>query len=94
MQVATVTHNLISGYHRDVQLTKGVVFSSLDIVSSSVAMMERVVSTLSVSREACEASLSEEIFLTERAYELVKQGVPFRTAYQRVANDYFSRKRE
>lgn len=94
MQVATVTHNLISGYHRDVQLTKGVVFSSLDIVSSSVAMMERVVSTLSVSREACEASLSEEIFLTEKAYELVKQGVPFRTAYQRVANDYFSRKRE
>ncbi|RZN48538.1 argininosuccinate lyase [archaeon] len=92
MQVATVTHNLISGYHRDVQLTKGVVFSSLDTVSSSLAMMGRVVSTLAVSESACEASLSEEIFLTEKAYELVRQGVPFRTAYQRVANDYFSRK--
>lgn len=90
VQAATVAHNLISGYHRDAQLAKGAVFSALDITRSSLSMAARVLRTLSVDEARCAAGLSPDIYLTEKAYELVRQGVPFRTAYQQVANEYFS----
>ncbi len=89
-QAATVAHNLISGYHRDTQLAKDAVFRALDITRDSLSMMRKAVVSLSVDEARCAASLSPEIFLTEKAYELVKKGVPFRTAYKQVADEYFS----
>jgi argininosuccinate lyase len=89
-QAATVAHNLISGYHRDTQLAKEAVFKALDITAGSLAMMRKAILSLSVDEARCAASLSPEIFLTEKAYELVKRGVPFRTAYKQVADEYFS----
>ncbi|MHC1609692.1 MAG: lyase family protein [Candidatus Methanofastidiosia archaeon] len=89
-QVAALAHNLISGYHRDLQLSKGAVFNSFDIVLSSLSIMEKVLATLDVCEDACKKSLSPEVFLTEKAYDLVKKGVPFRAAYRKVADEYFS----
>ena len=88
MQTASVAQNLISGYHRDLQLSKSTMFESFEIVERSMAMMSKVIGSLGVSKEKCGKALTEEIYLTERAYELVKEGVPFRIAYQRVANDF------
>jgi argininosuccinate lyase len=41
-----------------------------------------------VKRENCEKALTEEVYATEKVYELVKQGVPFREAYQKVAKSF------
>ena len=43
---------------------------------------------LAVDRARCEAAMSEELYATERAYELVRQGVPFREAYRKVGSEY------
>lgn len=89
VQAASVAHNLISGYHRDMQLSKDAVLAAFDIVGSSLEMMTKSLDSLGVDEKKCAQSLSEEIFLTEKAYELVKNGVAFREAYRQVANDYF-----
>ncbi len=79
-------YRLTSGYHRDFQLTKGPVMKSFEMAEESLLMMEMVIANLHVNRETLEASLSPELFATDRAYELVKEGVPFRTAYKEVAS--------
>jgi argininosuccinate lyase len=61
---------------------------ALDSALETIAIADRVVRNLKVSAEACQAGLTEEVFATERLYELVRQGVPFREAYQRIAKQY------
>jgi len=88
VQSASLAQNLISGYHRDLQLSKSALIDAFEIVDSSLKMMSKVIGSLSVSEENCEKGLTEEIFLTEKAYELVRKGIPFRIAYQKVANEF------
>ncbi len=85
-QVCHTTANLISGYHRDVQLTKEPVMQSFDITLASLDIMALVLEGLQVDEQKCKAGLTDELFATEAVYELVKQGVPFREAYRMVAS--------
>ena len=84
--------NLISGYHRDFQLDKKVLFESFDIVMSSVKIMGTIFENLSVDEERCSESLDEGVLATERVYELVKKGIPFRDAYRIIAEDLMRKK--
>ncbi|HPR41258.1 MAG TPA: lyase family protein [Candidatus Methanofastidiosa archaeon] len=88
LQTSTLSQNLISGYHRDLQLSKSAIFESFGIVDRCLDMMAKVIDSLSVSPEKCKEALTDDIYLTMKAYELVKKGIPFRTAYQQVANEY------
>jgi argininosuccinate lyase len=75
--------NLISGYNRDAQLAKGPLFACLDAALASLNIMAKVTAGLRFSKERC--ALAPELFATEQAYKLVKEGVPFRDAYRQVA---------
>ena len=83
-QVKNTIANLISGYHRDLQMTKAPVMKGFQIARESLSVMARVFEDLGVNEERCMAELTDEVYATERVYELVKQGVPFREAYRRV----------
>jgi argininosuccinate lyase len=87
-QLKTATANLISGYHRDLQLTKKPVMEAFDITRECLAIAARVVTSLGVDTEACAKGLTEEVFATERVYDLVKQGMPFREAYRTIGKQY------
>jgi len=86
-QVKNTIANLPSGYNRDLQLTKGSTQRALQATLESVSVMALVFDKLSVDEERCAAGLTDEVYATERVYELVKQGVPFREAYGRVAEE-------
>jgi argininosuccinate lyase len=43
---------------------------------------------MGVNREACEKAMTPELFATEKVYKLVKEGMPFRQAYQKIAKEY------
>jgi argininosuccinate lyase len=88
VQVQSVVSNLISGYHRDVQVTKEPVMKGLTITINSLAIMEVVFKHLSVDGVRCNAALTEDMFATEEVYALVERGVPFRDAYRRIAKKY------
>ncbi|MBN1781274.1 argininosuccinate lyase [bacterium] len=88
IQLKTQTGNLISGYHRDMQTTKKPVMESLDLTLNSIAIMTLVAETLDVDKEKCAAGLTPELFATERVYELVRQGMPFRDAYRKIGGEF------
>jgi len=78
--------NLISGYNRDVQLAKAPLFSCLDATLAALGIMAVVVEGLRFDSKKC--ALPEELFATGEVYKLVKQGVPFRDAYRKVAEKF------
>ncbi|MBC7117154.1 MAG: argininosuccinate lyase [Pseudothermotoga sp.] len=87
MECAMITSNLITGYHRDFQLLKEIVLESFEIVEQLLLVMKLVFEKLRVNQEKCRASLTKEVLATERVYELVEQGIPFRNAYRSVAEE-------
>lgn len=89
MQLRGTTADLISGYHRDLQLTKKPLMKSFGIAESSLRVIAFVIENLGVNRAACERACTDEIRATERVNELVKQGMPFRDAYRQVASELF-----
>ncbi len=86
-EVAGVSADLGSGFHRDFQLTKGPTMRGVDVTLKSLEIASLVVSAISVNTERCQESMTDELFATERAYDLVQEGVPFREAYRRVADE-------
>ena len=84
-KVSAVIADLSSGFHRDFQLPKGPAMRGIDVTLKSLEIASLVVSSISVDRERCEGAMTDEIYATERAYNLVKEGVPFREAYRKVA---------
>ena len=87
-QVKGVISNLMTGYNRDLQLTKEPVMRGFDISRQSLQVMTLVFSGLRINKEKCRKALTEEVFATKEVYELVKKGVPFREAYRKVAGKY------
>jgi len=83
-QVKSTIGNLPSGYNRDLQLTKGPTMSGLRTTQQCLSVMALVFGKLGVNEERCSAGLTDEVYATERVYELVKKGVPFREAYRRI----------
>ncbi len=88
LEVMTISGSLPSGYHRDLQLLKGPTFRGTDCTMEMLAIAEHVMRGLQVDGDACRAAMSEELFATEEAYRLVREGVPFREAYKRVGAKY------
>jgi argininosuccinate lyase len=84
-RIRAITGNLMSGYNRDLQLTKKPLMESFDIVHSSIPVLGRVIEELEVDQEKCLKACTPEIYATEEAYRLVKAGIPFRDAYQEIA---------
>ncbi len=85
-KVKSLISNLISGYNRDIQLTKEPLFTAIETTKSCLDITAFVLDGMTIDEEACKAALTDELYATEKAYELVKRGVPFREAYRIAAN--------
>lgn len=82
-----ITAKLQSGYQRDLQRLKAPLFRGIDLAVDSVDIMAYLLGGLRFLPDNIE--LDEGIFATAEAYRLVnEEGIPFRTAYQRVAERY------
>jgi argininosuccinate lyase len=82
-----ITAKLQSGYQRDLQRLKAPLFRGIDLAVDSVDIMAYLLDGLRFLPDNIE--LDEGIFATEEAYRLVnEEGIPFRIAYQRVAERY------
>jgi len=87
-QIKTLIGNLLSGYNRDLQLTKEPTMRALEITKKSLSIAKLIIENLKVNEEKCKKGLTEEIYATERVYKLVEKGVPFRKAYQKISKKY------
>lgn len=76
--------SLPSGYHRDLQNTKGPVLRAVGHGLAALALIPELLAELVFDDERLRAALSPEMYATDRAIELTSQGMPFREAYQQV----------
>lgn len=87
-QLKNLYSNLISGYHRDAQLTKEPLMKSINLVKDCLKIICLVFDGVKVNKKNCEKALTKELFATEEAYKLVKKGMPFRDAYKKVGKKF------
>jgi argininosuccinate lyase len=88
-QLKSMTANLISGYHRDLQLTKEPIIKSFEIVLSSLTVATEVFQNLSVNEIKSKEMMTSELFATEEVYKLVvSDQIPFRKAYQIIGSGF------
>lgn len=87
-EVKNMISNLITGYNRDIQLTKEPVIKGFELIKNSLNIMRLVIENLDVNSDNCKKAMTKELYATERAYDLVKKGVTFREAYQKISKNY------
>lgn len=84
-QLATISANLISGYHRDLQITKKVVMDAVFKSEELADVVKNALRGVTFDRDRCQAGLSPEVFATHEANRLTAKGLPFREAYRKAA---------
>ena len=87
-KVLSLVGNLMSGYQRDLGLTKEPLLTAFDETQSCLEMMTLVIESLGIDESACRAAMTGELHATEEAYRLVAEGMPFRDAYRKVGEKY------
>ena len=83
-EIALLTTNLPSGYHRDLQLLKDILFPATSEIRRTLAMCTFMVGNLRVNTHILEDARYDYLFTVEEVNRLVLEGVPFREAYRRV----------
>ena len=84
--VALLTTNLPSGYHRDFQLLKEYLFPAFVTINSCLEMMHLMISNIKVKEDLLNDERYKYLFSVEEVNKLVLRGVPFRDAYKKVGS--------
>jgi argininosuccinate lyase len=83
-EILAITAKLTSGYHRDLQRIKAPLFRSIDLATAVLAIMAHALPDVRFRPE--NIRLPPELNAAAQANELVvKEGLPFREAYRRIA---------
>lgn len=85
-ELTLLINNLPSGYHRDMQLTKEILFPAITELMSCLEMMQLMLKELKVNDHILQDPKYTYLFSVEKVNELVNQGIPFRDAYKQVGN--------
>ncbi|HET8803410.1 MAG TPA: argininosuccinate lyase [Aequorivita sp.] len=86
-ELMLLTTNLPSGYHRDFQLTKGIIIPTVENLKTCLEMMAYSLARVKVNTKILNDEKYEFIFSVDTLNEMVKKGVPFRNAYQKMASE-------
>lgn len=79
--------SLPSGYHRDLQATKGPALRAINHALGALALVAKLIEELRFEPAPMRQAISHETYATDRALELALEGVPFREAYKRSAQE-------
>ena len=85
-ELTLLINNLPSGYHRDMQLTKEILFPAMEELRSCMEMMKLMLNALGVRENILTEEKYKYLFSVEKVNELVNLGIPFRDAYAQVGN--------
>jgi len=86
-ELALLINNLPSGYHRDIQLTKEILFPAIEELQNCLQVACAVLPGISVTENILEEPKYKYLFTVEKVNELVNTGTPFREAYKQVGNE-------
>ncbi|HRQ52177.1 MAG TPA: lyase family protein, partial [Agriterribacter sp.] len=86
-ELTLLINNLPSGYHRDLQLTKEIVFPAIEELKACIQMTRLMLLNIRIKDNILDDEKYKYLFSVEAVNELVNSGVSFRDAYRRVGND-------
>ena len=78
--------SLPSGYHRDLQVSKGALFHGFGKGLQALALLPDLLRDLQWKPGAMRAALEPSLYATDMAIDLARQGMPFREAYRQAAD--------
>jgi argininosuccinate lyase len=84
-EIALITRNLTSGYHRDLQLLKSMIFEAFINLGECIDILIFMLGGITVRRNITDGPLYNTIYSTDEVNRMVKEGMPFREAYKAVA---------
>ncbi len=78
--------SLPSGYHRDLQFSKGAIFHAFGRGLGALELLPDLLRNLEWKPDAMRAALDPSMYATDLAMDLAREGLPFREAYQQAAD--------
>ncbi len=85
-ELTLMTNNLPSGYHRDLQLTKEILFPALEDLKACLQMTCLMLKNLQVNDHLLEDEKYKYLFTVEAMNEWVQKGLSYRDAYRKIGN--------
>jgi argininosuccinate lyase len=85
-ELTLLINNLPSGYHRDMQLTKEILFPAIEELKACLQIMQLMLSNISVRQNILDDEKYRYLFSVEAVNELVNKGTSFRDAYKEIGN--------
>lgn len=85
-ELTLLLNNLPSGYHRDLQLTKEILFPAIEELKACIQLARLMLSNIEIKDNILADAKYKYLFSVEAVNELVNKGIPFREAYQQVGN--------
>ncbi len=85
-ELSLLITNLPSGYHRDMQLTKEILFPAIEELKACLQMTKLMISNIIVKDNILHDEKYKYLFSVEAVNELVNKGISFREAYQLIGN--------
>lgn len=82
-----LTNNLPSGYHRDMQLTKEILFPAIDSLKECLEILHYTLPNIQVKDGILDDEKYKYLFSVEKINEEVKNGSSFRDAYIKVGQE-------
>ncbi|MGN6491865.1 MAG: argininosuccinate lyase [Agriterribacter sp.] len=86
-ELTLLINNLPSGYHRDMQLTKEILFPAIEELKACIQMTKLMLENISIKDNILDDEKYKYLFSVEAVNELVNKGISFRDAYKQVGND-------
>jgi argininosuccinate lyase len=83
-QLALLTSNLPSGYHRELQLAKGLIIDGIEDIKACLDIFTFSLKEIQIREDILEDPKYQYIFSVDTLNEWVKEGMPFRDAYKKM----------
>lgn len=87
-EMTLLCSNLPSGYHRDMQLTKDILFPAVASIKECLSVAHFALQDVKVREDILDSKQFDELFSVEEINKLVLQGLSFREAYIQVGQSF------
>src|SRR6185369_4024847 len=85
-ELTLLINNLPSGYHRDLQLTKEILFPAIEELKACLQLASLMLNNIQIRDHILDDEKYKYLFSVEAVNELVNKGIPFREAYKEIGN--------
>jgi argininosuccinate lyase len=86
-QLAFLTSNLPSGYHREMQLAKGLIIEGIADIKTCLDIFTFSLKEIQIREDILEDPKYQYVFSVDTLNDWVKEGMPFRDAYRKMGED-------